>query len=134
MGAPTVVVVVKTSLQLRSWLDNVVLRSVEARGLGRHARWKRAAYSPSSLKVDVLDGEVVVHRSQVVVHRFVPCPSSPFVEHYVARRAHTLCPWVKNAVGLRVLCVADEHPWSAPVVKLADMAKLLTECEAIEDS
>jgi hypothetical protein len=24
----------------------------------------------------------------------------PLVEHYVARRAHTLCPWVKNAVGI----------------------------------
>jgi hypothetical protein len=22
----------------------------------------------------------------------VPCPSSPFVKHYVARRVHTLCP------------------------------------------
>jgi hypothetical protein len=30
----------------------------------------------------------------------VPGPSSPFVEHYVARRAHTLCSWVKDAVGL----------------------------------
>jgi hypothetical protein len=26
-----------------------------------------------------------------------PCPSSPFVEHYVTRSAHTQCPWVKNA-------------------------------------
>jgi hypothetical protein len=34
MGAPAVVVVVKTSLQPRSWLDNVVLRSVETQGLG----------------------------------------------------------------------------------------------------
>jgi hypothetical protein len=133
MGAPAVVVVVKTSLQPRSWLDNVALRSVETRGLGRHVRWKRAAYSPSSLEVDVLDGEVVVRRSQAVVHRFVPCPSSPFVEHYVTCRAHTLCPWVKNAVGLRALRVADEHPWSAPVVELADVAKLLTVCEATED-
>jgi hypothetical protein len=66
-----VVVVAKTSLQ---------------------PRWKRAAYSPSSLKVDVLNGEVVVRRSRAVVHRFVPCSFSPFVEHYVARRAHTLCP------------------------------------------
>jgi hypothetical protein len=51
--------------------------------------------------VDVLDGEVVVRRSQAVIHRFVPCLSSPFVEHYVARRAHTLCPWVNNVVGLQ---------------------------------
>jgi hypothetical protein len=34
MGSPTVVVVVKTSLQLRSWLESVALRSVDARGLG----------------------------------------------------------------------------------------------------
>jgi hypothetical protein len=40
----------------------------------------------------------------------VSCPSSSFVEHYVTRRAHTLCPWVKNAIGLRALRVADEHP------------------------
>jgi hypothetical protein len=83
--------------------------------------------------VNVLDSEVVVRRSRAVVHRFVPCPSSPFVEHYIAHRAHTPCPWVKNAVGLRALRVADEHPWSAPVVELADVAKLLTECEAAKD-
>jgi hypothetical protein len=63
----------------------------------------------------------------------VPYPSSPFVEHYIARCAHTLCPWVKNAVGLRALRIADEHPWSAPVVELADVAKLFAECEAAED-
>jgi hypothetical protein len=61
-----------------------------------------------------------------------PCPSSPFVEHYVTRRAHTLCPWVKNAVGLRALRIADENSWSAPVVELADVAKLLAEREAAE--
>jgi hypothetical protein len=83
--------------------------------------------------VDVLDGEVVVRRSRAVVHRFVPCPSSPFVEHYVACRAHTLCPWVKNEVGIRAIRVADEHPWGAPVVELADVAKLLGEREAAED-
>jgi hypothetical protein len=81
----------------------------------------------------LLDGEVVVRQSRAVVHRFVSCPSSLFVEHYVARRAHTLCPWVKNAVDLRALHVADEHPWSAPVIELADVAKLLTECETTED-
>jgi hypothetical protein len=84
--------------------------------------------------VDVLDGEVVIHSSRAVVHRFVPCPSLPFVEHYVVRRAHTLCPWVKNAVGLQALRVADELPWSAPVIELADVAKLLAEREAVEDS
>jgi hypothetical protein len=86
-----------------------------------------------SLEVDVLDGEVVIRRSRAVVHCFVPCPSSPFVEHYVARRAHTLCPWVKNVLGLRALRVADEHPWSAPVVELANVVKLLAEREAAED-
>jgi hypothetical protein len=83
--------------------------------------------------VDVLDGEVVVRQSRAVVHRFVPCPSSPFVEYYVTRRAYTLCLWVKNAVGLRALRVTDEHPWSAPVVEPADVAKLLAEREAAED-
>jgi hypothetical protein len=83
--------------------------------------------------VDVLDGEVVVRQSRAVIHRFVPCPSSPFVEHYVTHCAHTLCPWVKNAVGLRALRVADEHLRSAPVVKLVDVAKLLGESEAAED-
>jgi hypothetical protein len=34
VGSPIVVVVVKTSLQPRSWLKSVALRSVEARGLG----------------------------------------------------------------------------------------------------
>jgi hypothetical protein len=34
MGPPAVVVVAKTSLQLRSWLESVALRSVEARRLG----------------------------------------------------------------------------------------------------
>jgi hypothetical protein len=33
MGSLTVVVVVKTSLQPRSWLESVALRSVEAQGL-----------------------------------------------------------------------------------------------------
>jgi hypothetical protein len=34
MGPPAVVVVVKTSLQLKLWLESVALMSVEARGLG----------------------------------------------------------------------------------------------------
>jgi hypothetical protein len=34
MGSPAIVVVVKTSLQLRSWLESVALKSVEAQGLG----------------------------------------------------------------------------------------------------
>jgi hypothetical protein len=51
----------------------------------------------------------------------------------VARRAHTLCLWVKNAIGLQALRVADEHPRSAPVVELADVVKLLGEREAAEN-
>jgi hypothetical protein len=89
---------------------------------------------PSSLEVDVLDSEVVIRQSRAVIHRFVPCPSSPFIKHYVVHRVHTLCPWVKNAVGLRALCVDDEYPQSAPVVELTDVAKLLAEREAAEDS
>jgi hypothetical protein len=34
MGSSAVVVVAKTSFQLRSWLESVALRLVEARGLG----------------------------------------------------------------------------------------------------
>jgi hypothetical protein len=83
--------------------------------------------------VDILDGEVVVRQSRVVVHRLVPGPSSPFVEHYVARRAHMLCSWVKDVVGLRALRIANGHTWGAPVVELADVAKLLGEREAAED-
>jgi hypothetical protein len=55
------VVVAKTSMEPGSWLESVVLRSVEARGWGRHARWN--CLPPSSLKVDVLDGEVVIRQS-----------------------------------------------------------------------
>jgi hypothetical protein len=83
--------------------------------------------------MDVLDGEVVVRQSRVVVHRLVPCPSSTFVKHYVARRSHTLCSWVKDVVGLRGLRVANEHPRGAPVVELVDVAKLLGEREAVKD-
>jgi hypothetical protein len=49
----------------------------------------------------------------------------PSFEHYIARHAHTQCSWVKDAVGLRALRVANEHPWGAPVVELADVTKLL---------
>jgi hypothetical protein len=36
-------------------------------------------------------------------------------------------------VGFRALRIADEHPQGAPVVELADVAKLLSECEAAKD-
>jgi hypothetical protein len=38
-----------------------------------------------------------------------------------------------DAIGLRALRVANEHPWGAPAVELADVAKLLGEREAAED-
>ena len=85
------------------------------------------------VEVDILDSEVVVRRSRAIVHCLVPHPSSPFVEHNIVRRAHTLCLWVEDAVGLRALRVADEHSRSAPIVELADVAKLLGEREAAED-
>jgi hypothetical protein len=91
-GSPAVVVVVKTLLQPRLWLESVALRSVEARGLGLTCSVEENCLLPSSLKVGVLDGKFIVRQSRVIVHRFVPCPSSPFVEHYVMRRMHTLCP------------------------------------------
>jgi hypothetical protein len=103
MGSPTVVVVAKTSLQPRSWLESVALRSVEAQDWDRHARWKRTAYSPSSLEVDVLDGEVIIRRSRAIIHHFVPCPSSPFVEHYVA-------PSCAHAVSLGQECGMPSSP------------------------
>jgi hypothetical protein len=34
MGSPAMVVVAKTLLQPRSWLESVAVRSVEAQGLG----------------------------------------------------------------------------------------------------
>jgi hypothetical protein len=83
--------------------------------------------------VDVLDGEVVVRRSRSVVHRLVPSPSSPFVKHYVVCHTHTLCPWVKNVIGLRALRVANEHPRSTLVIEFANVAKLLGERKATED-
>jgi hypothetical protein len=58
-----------------------------------------------------------------------PRPSS----NTTSRVTRTRCPWVKNVVGLRALRVADEHPRSAPVIELADVAKLLAEREAAED-
>jgi hypothetical protein len=74
--------------------------------------------------------DVRVEPSSTALSHIHPRPSS----NTTSRVVPTLCPWVKNAIGLRALRVADEHPWSAPVVELADVAKLLTECEATEDS
>jgi hypothetical protein len=44
-----------------------------------------------------------------------------------------MCLWVKDAVGFRALRVADEYSRRAPVVELANVAKLLGEREAAED-
>jgi hypothetical protein len=61
-------------------------------------------------------------------------PPSTALSHIHPRpSSNTLCPWIKNVIGLRALHIADEHPWSAPVVELANMAKLLAKCEAAED-
>jgi hypothetical protein len=72
---------------------------------------------------------VGVEPSSTALSHVHPRPSS----NTTSRVMRTRCPWVKNVVGLRALRVADEHPWSAPVVELADVAKLLAECEAAED-
>jgi hypothetical protein len=100
---------------------------------GRHARQRGATYSPSSLEVEVLNSEVVVCRSQAVVHHLFPRPSPAFIEHNIVRSTHMLCLRVEDAAGLRALCVADEHSRSAPVIELADVAKLLGEREAAKD-
>ena len=82
----------------------------------------------------ILDGEVAEHGRRPVVHRLVPCPVASFIEHDVARHAHVLCRRVKHAVGLSPLCVADEDPWRAAIVKLAYVVPLLDEGEAAEDA
>jgi hypothetical protein len=73
---------------------------------------------------------VGVELSSTALSHAHPHPSSNTTSHVV----RTSCPWVKNAVGLPTLRVADEHPWSAPVVELADVAKLLAEREIVKDS
>jgi hypothetical protein len=73
---------------------------------------------------------VGVEPSSTALSHAHPRPSS----NTTSRVVRTRCPWVKNAVGLRALHVVDEHLWSAPVVELADVAKLLAEREAAEDS
>jgi hypothetical protein len=54
--------------------------------------------------------------------------------HLDPRVGEKLCPWVKNVLGLQALRVADKHPWSAPVIELDNVAKLLAEREEAEDS
>jgi hypothetical protein len=67
--------------------------------------------------VNVVDDEVSESRSRAVIHRLVPSPASPFVEHDVPRDADALCRRVEDAVGLDALRVADENPRRAPVVE-----------------
>jgi hypothetical protein len=50
------------------------------------------------------------------------------------RDAHTLCHRVEDAVGLHAIRVADEDPQSALIIELAYVAKLLDECDAVEDA
>jgi len=45
----------------------------------------------------------------------------------------THCHWVEDAIGLDALRVADEDPWRAPVIELADVVELLDERQAAED-
>ena len=75
--------------------------------------------------MSILNDEVADLRSQAVIHHVVPCPTSTLIEHNIT---------CEDAVGLHAVRVADEDPWFAPVVKLADVAKLLDECEAAKDA
>ena len=84
--------------------------------------------------MNVVDDEVSESRSQAVVHRLVPGPASPFVEHDVPGDVDALCCRVEDAVGLDAFRVADEDPWRAPVVELANMVELLGEGETAEDA
>jgi hypothetical protein len=63
-----------------------------------------------------------------------PTPNLSLVKHNIAREAHMMCNRVEDAVGLNTIRVAYEDPWSAPVVELADVAKLLDERDAAEDA
>jgi hypothetical protein len=54
---------------------------------------------------------VGVESSSTALSHAHPRPSS----NTTSRVVRTRCPWVKDAVGLRALCVADEHSRSAPV-------------------
>jgi hypothetical protein len=83
--------------------------------------------------VDVVDYKVSESQSRAVVHRLVPSPASPFVEHDVMGDADVLCRRIEDAVGLDALRVANEDPWHAPVVELADVVELLGGHEAAED-
>jgi hypothetical protein len=49
-GSPAVVVVAKTSLQLRSWLESVALRSVEAQGRVDMLGGRELSTPPAPLK------------------------------------------------------------------------------------
>ena len=84
--------------------------------------------------MDVVDNEVSESRSRAVVHRLVPGPASPFIKHDVPGDADTLCCRVEDAVGLDAQRVADEDPWRALVVELADVVELLGEGETAEDA
>jgi hypothetical protein len=84
--------------------------------------------------VDVVDDEITSRRSRAVIHHLAPRPASPLVEHDVTHDAHAPCRRVEDAVGLGTLRVADENPWRAPVVELADVVELLDEGQAAEDA
>lgn len=46
---------------------------------------------------------------------------------------HTLCRRVKDAVHLHTTDVADDYPWGAPVVELANVVEILDERGVAED-
>ena len=68
-----------------------------------------------------------------VIHRLVPCPAASFIEHNVARHAHTPCRRGEHAVGLSPFCVANEDPRRAAIIELANMVQFLDEGEAAEE-
>jgi hypothetical protein len=84
--------------------------------------------------VDVVDDEIAGRRSRAIIHHLAPRPASPLGKHDVTRDAHTPCRRVEDAVGLGALRVADEDPWRALVVELADVVELLDEGQAAEDA
>jgi hypothetical protein len=83
--------------------------------------------------VNVVDNEVSESQSRAIIHRLVPSLPSSFVEHDVLGDANALCHRVEDAVGLDALRVADEDPWRAPIVELANVVELLGEGETAKD-
>ena len=77
----------------------------------------------------VKSSNVGVEPSSTALSHAHPRPSS----NTTSLAVHTRCLRVEDAVGLRALRIADEHSRRAPVVELADVAKLLGKRETAED-